>query len=342
MAEKHEFDMSLLRRESSSPEPHAFRLETEIRDISLEQIPSWPPPPYTDPYTEINVTYRGFVDDLSPVDQAFTNSSLPGSVLEYDLFNGSRHSEQPESHAIADYILGLRELPASSQILRRRRGGSNFMSDVVEPPESTAIFTIPQSVKTRRYKSRTFPADAYTQPHLRECYPEPYGASTNVSLLPPCPRVSDPTRHTVQELSDLRSLIKALEAALELATRGCDYMRFRFPEFFDEPSFNRIRELPESEVLYLKMLNRRQERKRLMDELESSTRRHITLRRELERYKAAKELIREIAREKKERAEGREWLRGDIKWADCTRMGRGLVHLTDNSDMMRRRLSYDS
>ncbi|QSZ34957.1 hypothetical protein DSL72_007819 [Monilinia vaccinii-corymbosi] len=353
MADKHEFDVSVLLRCSPSPESAGPR---QPMDVDNSRLPSPPPPPYPAQgesflgSSDINSTYSLNVvlksSDLSPPDQPFKNVSASTSptsstVVTYHPNLSSRFPGQ-RAQNVVNRILELNVPPTNSRIMSRRNRG-NFKSELWETPERTNMFAASQSSKTRRYHSRTFPADASTQPYLEECYPQPYGSISCPPSPPPAGHENlQSTKDLSLKLENFEINLHTLHLEIEGITREYNMLLPLLPKSNDGLYSTIDASIwgPRERMAYKRTRVLENRRLNILKEIEVMERNQKPIYEEWNRRREAREPFQHplkiIAKEIKERDLGRKWLRGEIPWADAVNMGRGLPRTTNSVDMMRR------
>ncbi|KAB8297154.1 hypothetical protein EYC80_002535 [Monilinia laxa] len=309
-------------------------------DVDTSRLPSPPPPPYPAqieylrgsrdirlPFPSISVAIRSA--GLSPSDEPFRNvsstskSPTGSTVVTYHPHLSPRFPGRRRDRSIANRILALGMLPITSGIMSRRRRG-NFKSEAWEPLEKSTIFALPKSAQARRYYSRTFPADASTQPHLEECYPQPYGVISSPHSPPlVCHENPQSTKDLDLELERLEKTLHTLHSEIEAVTVQHDLLVPLLPRprvdnnltlSVDSSVWGR-----RQETIYKRMQSLKSQRLNMLKDVETTERDLKPIYEELTRRIEARERFRRpikiIAAEMTERNLGRKWLRGETNWA---------------------------
>ncbi|KAI9646182.1 hypothetical protein NHQ30_005622 [Ciborinia camelliae] len=360
MVEKHEFDVGILTRGSQSPQPErpSQPVDSPPRSSPSPSPPSRPPPPYsvqdegahlTGPpgrnseYPFCHVILRS--GDFSPLDQPFSHAELSSSTpptlstTTYDFSRSPRFPGRRRDLNVANNILKLKEPPPGSRIMTRRNRGK-FRSEVWEAPEKTPKFYTTQPAKNRRYYSRTFPADACTQPHLDECYPQPYGTSSVSPSSPPA-RPHKSTQKLYQELEHFEIRLHDLQSAMARVERQYNLLILQLPRTHDnclnfEPSVWGEWQ----QTIYQNSQFLENEHLNMSRNLKIMVRERMPICEEVKKRREARDFMEKplkiMSRERNDRIEGRKWLRKEIPWAHAVNMGRGGSYMTNAVDMMRR------
>ncbi|KAG4030263.1 hypothetical protein MFRU_012g00090 [Monilinia fructicola] len=355
MADKHEFDVSVLRRGSPSQESATL---SQPMDVGTSRLPSPPPPPYPAqieylgprnislPFPSLSVAIRSA--DLSPPEELFRNgvststSPTDATIVTYHPHLSPRFPGRWRDRNIANHILTLDLLPLNSGIMSQRRRG-NLKSEGWEPQEKATIIAAPKLAKVRRYHSRTFPADAFTQPHLEECYPQPYGAISSPHSPPlVCHENSQSTKALELELEKFEITLHTLHSGIEAVTRRYNLLVPLLPRVDNDLTLNIEASIwrRRQEIIHKKLQSLKIQRLNMLKEVETAERDLKRVYEEWIRRMEARERFKRplkiIAAEMKERDIGRKWLRGETSWADAVSMGKGLLRTTNAADMMRR------
>ncbi|THV48621.1 hypothetical protein BGAL_0237g00100 [Botrytis galanthina] len=316
MAEKHEFGVRILKRDSQGSEPEGHSLPPNTHG-SLQS--SVPPPPYCvqDIYPPCDPGHILTTDNLTNEQLATTTNiqdpELCPQVLEwredYNIFIlAQRPDKQPPDNKIG---------------ARRNRG--QFRSEIWEAPEKTPEPRTIQTSKSRRYISRTFPADSSTQPYLNQCYDRPYGFSSRTPL-PEEYENMKPAQDLRLELEHLQKQIAYLKSAIVPAEQEYHSLAARLPRNGnDGPHFGILITGAKERVISQRMEWLQKQFVIIRQEIASKERAHEYAVEELSRVSELNDRLsqpfKDMAREMNERSLGRRWLQGEIPWADAVQIG---------------------
>ncbi|KAF7879249.1 hypothetical protein EAF04_000446 [Stromatinia cepivora] len=346
MVEKHDFDVRTLTRGSRSPDPKMPRLLLNNDDSSP---PSVAPPPYSvgdqhplglpgnisatgnSAYELWSITVKS--GNRSLQDQPFSNvpsSNIPPTTST-NIYNPTPIPQvfgQKEYCNVANLILKLQQPPPDNGIMGRKNR-RDFRSEIWETPDNVPKFATAQPVKRRRYISRTFPADPFTQPYLDECYDRPYRYDS--SSVPSPEEEHQFIKSTFDlslELECSQKQLRSLQSAYTAGLHEFNMLAALLPRLDDNYLYVEASVWGEKERLTYKRMQLLE--KRGQDMIWEGERMDCVQKRiykELKKRRETRELLemplRIMARELSERNVGRRWLRGEIPWADGVNMGKG-------------------
>ncbi|KAJ8065606.1 hypothetical protein OCU04_006282 [Sclerotinia nivalis] len=353
MVEKHEFDVRTLIRGSRSPDPKMPILLLNNDDSSP---PSVPPPPYSvgdeyplglpgnisapdnSAYELQSITVKSGNRSLpeKPFSNVHSSNILPTtSAIIYNPTPIPQVFGQKEYCNVANLILKLQQ-PASDNRIMGRKNRGDFRSEIWETSDNVPKFATAQPTKKRRYISRTFPADSFTQPHLHECYDQPYGYDTNTVSLPPKEhQFIKSTSGLSLELEHSQKQSRSLQSAYTAGLHEFNMLAALLPRLDDNYIYVEASVWGEKEQLTYKRMQLLEKRGQdIIWEGERMERTQKRIYEELEKRRETRELLRIMARELSERNVGRRWLRGEIPWADGVNMGKGEPHLRNTVDIL--------
>lgn len=364
MLEKHEFDVRTLIRGSRSPDPKMPILPLNNDDSSLPPVP---PPPYSlgDEYLlglagntsatghsacelqSITVKSGSHFLPEKPFSHAPSSNVLSTtSAIIYSPTPIPNNFGQKEYCNVANLILKLQQPAPDNRIVGQKVRG-NFGSEIWETPDNVSKFATAQPTKKRRYISRTFPADSFTQPYLDECYDRPYGYDTSIVPLPPKEHQSIKSTSGLDlELEFSQKQSRSLQDAYTTGLHEFNTLARLLPRLDDhyvpvEASFWGKKE----RLTYKRMQLLEKRLQDMVWEGERMERAQKRIYEELEKRRETRELLeiplRIMARELSERNVGRRWLTGEIPWADGVNMGKGEPHARNTVDMVDRRSRLD-
>ncbi|CAD6456087.1 e68851bf-1a31-4a57-8b4f-6aed0e0f85d5-CDS [Sclerotinia trifoliorum] len=345
MLEKHEFDVRTLIRGSRSPDP---KMPILLLNNDDSPPPSVPPPPYSvgDEYPlglprNISATGNSACElqsitvksgSRSLPEKPFSNvppsNTLPTtSAIIYNPTPISHNFGQKEYCNVANLIFKLQQ-PATDNKIMGHKDRGHFRSEIWETPDNVPQFATAQPTRKRRYISRTFPADYFTQPCLDECYDRPYGYDTSIVPLPPKENQSiKSTSRLSLELEYSQKQSRSLQSAYSAGLHEFNMLAALLPRLDGSYVSVEASVWGKKERLTYKRMQLLE--KRLQDltwEGERMERMQKRIHAELEKRRETRELLemplRIIARDISERNVGRRWLRGEIPWADGVNMGR--------------------
>ncbi|TGO08708.1 hypothetical protein BTUL_0195g00090 [Botrytis tulipae] len=316
MAEKHEFGVRTLRRDSQGSKPEGHSLPPKTHG-SLQL--SVPPPPYCvqDKHPPYDPGHILTTDNLANEQLATTTNiqdpELCPQVLEWR-----------EDHNI--FILAHRpdKQPPDNKIGARRNRGQ-FRSEIWEAPGKTQKPRTIQTSKSRRYISRTFPADSSTHPYLDQCYDRPYGFSPTTQL-PEEHENMKSAQDLRLELEHLQKQIAYLKSAIIPAEQEFHSLAARLPRNGnDGPHFGILITGEKERMISQRMQWLQKQFVIIWQEISSKERAHEYAVEELSRVSELNDRLskplKDMAREMNGRSLGRRWLQGEIPWADAVQIG---------------------